>query len=230
MNNAPDLPQPVFHESLDERIGELRGVHVWTRDLDADDDAWLDHDELLSSEELSVARRLRSPLARRRFVRSHVIAQHLLAGILQMPAGDIVFDHNPQGKPFVRLSDRDGAAGGAAFDFNFSHSENAFLFGVCFGAAVGVDVEIIRDGFDLLSVAESFFSPAEMKSLQVARDSDRHSLFFRYWTRREAFAKAVGRGLAAPLNCAEADDGWRHFQTTLQVGHGRAAAAIVWRN
>ena len=60
MNNAPDLPQPVFHESLDERIGESRGVHVWTRDLDAAGDAWLDRDELLSSDELSLARRLRS--------------------------------------------------------------------------------------------------------------------------------------------------------------------------
>lgn len=230
MNKASDMTQPIFHKSFDERAGDRRGAHIWTCNLDATDGGWVDRHDVLSAGELSLARRLRSPLARQRFVRSHVIARYLLAGILQTPAGDIVFDRNPQGKPSVRLSDRNGAAGGDAFDFNFSHSENAFLFGVCFGAAVGVDVEIIRDGFDLLSVAGSFFSPAEMRSLQAARGSDRHSLFFRYWTRREAFAKAVGRGLAAPLNCAEAGDGWKHFQTTLQVGHDRTAAAIVWRN
>ncbi|MCX6910897.1 MAG: 4'-phosphopantetheinyl transferase superfamily protein [Verrucomicrobia bacterium] len=223
MNNAPDLPQPVFHESLDERIGELRGVHVWTHDLDAAGDAWLDRDELLSSDELSVAGRLRSPLARRRFVRSHVIARHLLAGVLQKPAGDIVFRRNRWGKPSVE-SPHD-----AALDFNFSHSDNAFLFSVCFGGTVGVDVETLCDNPDLLSIAESFFSPVEIASLRTAPPSEHRNLFFGYWTTKEASAKLSGRGFSADADSAEAADRRQRFQTTLCVGRNEVAAAIVWR-
>lgn len=223
MNNAPDMTTPVFHESLNEWIGEPRGVHVWTRDLDAAGDARLDRDEMLSSEELSVARRLRSPLARQRFIRSHVIARHLLSGILQKPAGDIVFGRNRWGKPFVELPRH------AALDFNFSHSENAFLLGVCCGGAVGVDVEMIRDVPDLLPVAESFFSPAEIASLHVAHSAERQDLFFQYWTMKEASAKLTGGGFSADANGPEVTDGKRYSQTTLRIGHDRVATAIVWR-
>ncbi|MCX6899650.1 MAG: 4'-phosphopantetheinyl transferase superfamily protein [Verrucomicrobia bacterium] len=224
MNNASDMTEPIFHESLDERIGDPRGVHVWTHNLDAAGDVWLDRDELLSSEELSVAHRLRSPLARRRFVRSHVIARHLLADILQQPAGDIVFRRNRWGKPFVE------SPRSAALDFNFSHSENAFLFGVCFGAAVGVDVEMIRDNAELLSIAESFFSPVEIASLHSRSSSEQRNLFFRYWTLKEACAKLAGRGVSADAADPDAVTGRQHYQTTLRVGHDQIAAAIVWRS
>ena len=157
MNRAPDMTKPVFHESLDGRVGEPRGVHVWMCDLDATGDDWLDRGDLLSAGELSLAGRLRLPAARRRFVRSHAIARHLLAGILQKPTDGIAFGRNAFGKPFVQPSASAGAPGGAVLDFNFSHSENAYLFGVCFGGAVGVDVEIVCDDPDWLSVAESFF-------------------------------------------------------------------------
>lgn len=224
MNNTPDTTEPILHESLDEQIAEPRGVHLWTRDLDAAGNDRLDCDELLSPDELSLAERLRSPLARRRFVRSHVITRHLLASILQQPAGDIVFSRNRWGKPSVE------SPRGVALDFNFSHSENAFLFGVCFGATVGVDVEMIRDVPDLLPVAGSFFSPAEVALLRSARASEQQDLFFRYWTMKEASAKLTGRGFSADANGPAATDGRQCFETTLAVGRDRAAAAVVWKS
>lgn len=225
MNPAPDMTKPVFHASLDERIREPRGVHVWTCDLDAMGDAWLDRGDLLSAGEMSRAQRLREPEARRRFVRSHAITRHLLAGILQESAGDITFGYGAFGKPFVQPF-----AGGGAWDFNFSHSENSYLFGVCFGGAVGVDVETVRDTPDYMSVTESFFSPAETASLLTAPLPQRQDLFFRYWTMKEASAKLAGHGVSEYANTGETEtaDGRRQFQTMLHVGRDRAAAAIVW--
>ena len=223
MNHVTDMMQPVFHESLDERIGEPRGVHVWIHDLDAVGGARLECPEMLSADEQAVALRLRSPLARRRFVRSHGVARHLLSGILQTRADDVVLGRSRWGKPFVE-SPRCGA-----FDFNFSHSENAFLFGVCFGGAVGVDVEVVREEFPAKPVAECFFAPAERALLGAALPSERQELFFRCWTVKEAFVKLSGCGFAADAHDAETGDGSGRFQTTLRVGPNRAAAAVVWR-
>ena len=74
------------------------------------------------------------------------------------------------------------------------------------------------------------FSPAEMASLRAAPLSERQNLFLRYWTMKEASAKLAGRGVVADANGGETEaaDGRRHFQTTLQVGRDRAAAAVVW--
>jgi 4'-phosphopantetheinyl transferase len=228
MDRVSDMAEPVFHASLDERIGERRGVHVWMRDLDAKEDDWLDRSTLLSDDEWSRLGRLRSPVIQRRLARSHAIARHLLAGILDKPAREIAFVRNAFGKPFVQLSA--ATASSAAPDFNFSHSENAFLFGVHFGGAVGVDVEVIRDSPDWLAVAALLFSPAEMASLDASSSSERQHLFFRYWTTREATGKLTGRGWSASSNDTEtgiAGD-CRHFQTTFGIGSDCAAATVVW--
>lgn len=224
MNNAIDMMTPIFHESLDERINEQRGVHVWTRDLDTAGDAWLDRNDWLSSEELSVAQRLRSPLDRRRFVRSHVVTRHLLANLLRKRPDELTFGRNRWGKPLIE------SPRGTVLGFNCSHSENSFLFGASFSASLGVDVEMIRDNPGLRSIAESFFSPAEMASLLAAPPSEQRNLFFGYWTLKEAYAKLAGRGLSADTNGAETDGGRQHYQTTFCVGREQVAVAIVWRH
>jgi len=52
----------------------------------------------------------------------------------------------------------------------------------------------------LEELAEQFFSPSEIKSLQQADPLDRLDRFYRCWTRKEAFVKAHGEGLSIPLD------------------------------
>lgn len=226
MNPSPDMTKPVFHESLNERIGDPRGVHVWACDLDATGNDWMDRGDPLSTDELLQAQRLRPPEAQRRYVRSHFLTRHLLADILQKPAGDIAFSRGAFGKPFVQPF----AGTGTALDFSFSHSKNAFLFAVCFGGAVGVDVEIVREDPDWMSVAELFFAPAEMASLRAAPPSGRQDLFFQYWTMKEASAKLTGRGISenTRVGKTETADNRQRLHTVFHVGRDHAAAAVVW--
>ncbi len=226
MNLVPDMTTPVFHASLDEPIGEPRGVHVWAYDLNAADHDRMDRGDWLSPDERSRVQRLRRPEDRRRFLRSHAITRHLLAGVLRQPARDIAFGRGAHGKPFIEQA----TAPGASLDFNVSHSENAYLLGVCFGGTVGVDVETVRDMPDWMSVAESFFSPDATASLRAAPSSERPDLFFRYWTLKEAYEKSAGRGLVENTRTVTPGivDGWQHYQAVVSFGDGRAAAAIVW--
>jgi 4'-phosphopantetheinyl transferase len=62
-----------------------------------------------------------------------------------------------------------------------------------------VDVEHLERPVNL-SIAERFFSNQESEALDCVEASLKQPLFFRFWTLKEAYAKATGRGLAIGLD------------------------------
>lgn len=101
--------------------------------------------------------------------------------------------HNgPFGKPY--LSGFEGF-----FQFNLSHSGNQVFCAVNHGPGeVGCDVEKIRDGG--LKVAERYFHPDELRLLSDKSPAERTECFYRLWTLKESYLKALGTGLSQPLN------------------------------
>jgi 4'-phosphopantetheinyl transferase len=67
---------------------------------------------------------------------------------------------------------------------------------------VGVDAERTDRPADIAGLADRYFAPAESQALRSAADADRPRRFFSHWTLKESYAKALGRGLALPLNQA----------------------------
>lgn len=64
--------------------------------------------------------------------------------------------------------------------------------------SVGCDAEIVRTPD--FNVAEKFFSEAEKKYVfGYSDENERSRAFFRIWTLKESFAKAVGYGLSMPF-------------------------------
>jgi 4'-phosphopantetheinyl transferase len=101
-------------------------------------------------------------------------------------------------------------------------------------AAVGVDLEELRDGVDLDAMARRFFSPAERAAFEAVPPPQRVVAGFGCWTRKEAWAKAKGTGLVFPLTELEVwagDD--RPMQCgefvvrAIDAGQGYAAALAV---
>jgi len=62
------------------------------------------------------------------------------------------------------------------------------------------DIEYIKDNFDVLEIANNFFSKKEIEQLKKIPVSENKRAFFRCWTRKEAFIKAEGSGLSFPLD------------------------------
>lgn len=93
------------------------------------------------------------------------------------------------GKPHVKDCD---------IHFNLSHSGNVAMC-VVSKYPVGCDVEQVRE-IDL-KIAKRYFCEEETKKIfSFTKDSDRLDAFFRLWTLKESYVKAVGKGLAIPLN------------------------------
>jgi len=133
------------------------------------------------------------PGERARFIASRAAVRHILAGYTGQEPQDIGFRNGPNGKPFLKGSHAD-------IQFSVSHSENLSLCAVTRSAPIGVDVERIHDGVDPAALAARYFAPVETRELEALPPEEAVCAFYRIWTRKEAVLKAIGAGLAAPLD------------------------------
>jgi 4'-phosphopantetheinyl transferase superfamily len=92
------------------------------------------------------------------------------------------------------------------------------------GRRVGVDVERVRRGTDVLAIAAGSLSAAERLEIESApTDEGQREAFFRLWTRKEAYLKATGVGLAGGLD-AVAGAGWTVRPLRAPAGYAAAVA------
>jgi 4'-phosphopantetheinyl transferase len=94
--------------------------------------------------------------------------------------------------------------------FNVSHAGDWALLAFARDRDVGVDVEHHRELKDLEDLAARFFAPAETAALMALPSAQRQAAFFRIWTRKEAFVKAIGEGIGWGLDrfiVSHGDDG-----------------------
>jgi 4'-phosphopantetheinyl transferase len=144
--------------------------------------------DTLSAAEWERAARFVFPLHRDRFVAARAGLRRVLGRCLGRAPEDLVFAYSDRGRP--RLAPPLG------LDFNLAHSGDVALLalGTC---TVGVDVEMMRDMPNVLTIARRFFAPAEVAALIRLDGEARRRGFFHAWTRKEALIKAAGVGLAA---------------------------------
>ncbi|MHB8270281.1 4'-phosphopantetheinyl transferase family protein [Bradyrhizobium sp.] len=83
--------------------------------------------------------------------------------------------------------------------FNLTHTGHLALVAVAEGC-VGVDAEIIRLDVDWEGISRQFFAHAEFRQIASLSPQLRVPAFFSCWTRKEAYLKAIGLGLHAPLD------------------------------
>jgi 4'-phosphopantetheinyl transferase len=170
-------------------------VQLWRVDLEAiraEESGW---QEILSSDERNRAARFHFPDDRQRFVASRALLRTILAGFLNIDAKELRFSYSKKDKPFVGPAHAD-----SGITFNMSHSGGVALYAFARRREIGVDVEQIRSDFDIEPIARRFFSVLEQQQLAALPADSRVDAFFRCWTRKEAYIKAVGDGLSLPLS------------------------------
>lgn len=149
----------------------------------------------LSSDEKSRAGRFVFENHRRHFAAAHGILRDILSRYLAEKPREIALSENAYGKPFLP----EGGENGGLF-FNMSHAGDLVVVALARGRLIGVDVEIIRPIPDIDAIAEYNFAPQERALLANSTPADREQLFFTCWTRKEAYIKAVGKGLSLSLD------------------------------
>lgn len=129
-----------------------------------------------------------------RYLLTRTLVRRLLERYLGVPASELVFRANAYGRPALAAEHNH-----LALDFNLSHSADYVVCALTRTGQIGVDVEGFARQRDL-HVADDFFAPSEVEQLLKCPAEARNRRFVEFWTLKEAFIKAVGHGLAIPLD------------------------------
>ncbi len=119
---------------------------------------------------------------------SRARVRHKLAEITGRPAAQLEFEENTFGHLTLKQAD---------LSFSVSHDGSRTALAVCETAPIGIDIESIKP----LSREEMEWPLSSRERSDLAQVGDEHLLqaFFRYWTLKEAFIKALGFGVSFPL-------------------------------
>jgi len=156
---------------------------------------------LLKSDELERANRYYFERDRNRFITSRGALRILLGKYLKKNPADIEFTINVNKKPSLKEPIN-------SLYYNTSHSENYILIAFA-NSEVGIDVEKIDTHFDWKDILQSGFSKDETFWVQQSKSPE--DSFYLLWTRKEALAKATGKGLQDNLSIFPSLDGTHHL-------------------
>lgn len=185
----PDWHIPTTHPKL-----ASQQVHIWRTSLDVVDSTHNAFRRILSSDELERAQRFVFERDRQRYIVARSVLRSLLAAYVQVHPSDLVFGYEQHGKPFLARPH-----GATPISFNLSHSDEWAVYGFTQQGRIGIDIECHRSLKDMHRLAASVFSEQELAALHTLPAHQQQAAFYAGWTRKEAFIKACGEGLAFSL-------------------------------
>jgi 4'-phosphopantetheinyl transferase len=193
-----------------------RAIHVWALDLQPCDSLAAHFEPVLSRDEMERARRFRFDRLRYAFVITRGALRHLLGRYLNVTPAGIRFDYGSKGKPAVLSA--------AGIEFNLADSGDLAAFAFTVGCPVGIDLEQVHPLDHAPEIASRFFCAEESAEILSLPPGEREAAFFRCWTRKEAYLKAIGDGLSAPLDQFRVTVQPNQPARFLHIGHDPQAA------
>lgn len=169
---------PVWSAALDQPAEVAQCLYGW-----------------LAADERARANRFQFERDRRRFIVARGVLRSIVGGYLQLAPDRIAFVYGAQGKPGL------APAHASLLHFNVAHAHELGVYAFALNQAVGIDVEYtLRHVREADQVAQRFFSAYEYEAYRALAADERRRAFFRCWTRKEAYLKAIGTGLAHALD------------------------------
>ncbi|HJT79672.1 MAG TPA: 4'-phosphopantetheinyl transferase superfamily protein [Chthoniobacterales bacterium] len=170
-------------------------ISLWWTNIDWDDRAIAGAWRELSADERARAARYDRMADRNRFVAGRACLRRILGHYLNVSASAVTFELGEFGKPRLgrKFSDH-------RLCFNLAHSRELAVLAVGIGCEIGVDVEYCQPNRRFLEIAHRMFAPEERRELEPLADEDQMAAFYRCWTRKEAYVKAIGAGLSCALD------------------------------
>lgn len=164
-------------------------IHIWRFSL-TDVEKLPEPESCLSESELIQLYKYKLPDARLCYQIGHTALRLILSGYLHAPADKLDIRTNEYGKLYLPSE--------SPVHFNISHAGKYIVLAFCRFSPVGIDIEEIYDLALADNVVKRFFHPDEAEEYRKLPLRLRQDWFFRRWTVREAYLKALGTGLNTP--------------------------------
>ncbi len=180
---------------------DQQSCHIIVADLAELSDLLPVYQSYLSSQEFERAARFVNQSLRDNFTLAHGwLRQQLAAYVGQSPEA-LQFEKNSYGKPHLV---------GRPLRFNLSHSKQKVALAITQSVDVGVDIQHHDTKVELEAIAKRFFAAEEVGWFERTSKENQLNLFYKIWSLKEAYMKAVGMGMSLPLSSfafAENDQG-----------------------
>ncbi|MEM7144033.1 MAG: 4'-phosphopantetheinyl transferase superfamily protein [Verrucomicrobiota bacterium] len=172
------------------KLGE---VHLWSNSLLIGRNEFAAFEKTLSDDERRRANAFRFEHDRRRFVAARGQLRALLGHYSDVPAAEVVIRAGVHGKPYLHYPSE-------LIHFNVSHTGDKAIIAFCPDGPVGVDIEELKRETWLNEIAETFCTGGELDAIRRLPTDDHPRELLRLWTAKEAFLKALGKGLQVALD------------------------------
>jgi len=143
---------------------------------------------LLSADERHRLHRFGSPQRQRQFICGRGGLRLLLSHYSERSPQELELAYSLSGKPILANS---------PWHFNLSHTDNLILCAIAAGVSVGIDVEYGLRSCSMEPILRRWAEQESYRAWQKLSPRQQQSEFWRWWTQKEAIAKAVGTGIWA---------------------------------
>ncbi len=150
-------------------------------------------ESVLNADELARMRRFKFPQHSNLFCISHAFTRYVLSLYAPLKPAEWNFSKGEHGKPYVNN------AGFEDIYFSLSHTKGLIALFVAKGHEIGCDVEGRKSNVRGRDIAKRFFSSSEVEEYMAFDEQERQFRFFDYWSLKESYIKAKGKGLAISL-------------------------------
>lgn len=179
--------------------------------------------QMLSEEELNVYHRYGVENKKVEYLVGRYLTKNICGYYLNKKPQDIIIKKDRHGKPYLAET---------SIKFNISHSYGIVACAVTIGAEIGIDIEKIGD--DIIGIVKRFFAPNEVDYIfnsDLSSKIKNHEAY-KLWTMKEAYMKAVGKGLSIQLDSFDLFDELDMFfySTTIKLDYYLSVAMKSERN
>lgn len=175
----------ISHENIDIWLCELKKL---SNNID-------EFYSVLSEDEQEHTEKLKIEDKRQQYIITRGSLRKYLGLLTETDPAVFKFKYLKHGKPVLEESSQY-----ADISFNVSHSNDIALIAISRKRNIGIDVEIINHETDHQALVTRFFSKAEQSEFNNCSASTKAKAFCACWTRKEAFIKAIGDGVAYGLD------------------------------
>ena len=192
------------------RLLDSIDVTVWQAKVGAEahnDQRYLN---VLDKLEYVQALRIKQPLLQHRYIEIHGRLRILLGQWLNESPDQLQISRTEYGKPYIKHYPE--------LSFNLSHTGEHVLFALASKVQLGVDIEECKRRANFVGLVDKCFAIEERAYWNQLPKSDQSSAFYRFWTQKEAFVKATGRGISLGLKSCVINP--MHPSTFLSIPEG----------
>lgn len=188
----------VFNYYQEDQLGKIidlekKHVHIWIIEWQKISNFLTMYTHCMSTQEQRQLERYSLIEDKMRGKASNILTKYLASCYLKCSVYNVQINRTKYGKPYLVINNKQH------LQYNISHSGKYIALAFTYQQTVGIDIEKKRRLSNFKEIAKHFH-PSESNAIQQTNNIN---LFYKVWTAKESYAKALGNGLLMDLKSFE---------------------------